>query len=165
MTHTPGPWRSRNRETLARARLASAAPQLLNAAESAEEFLSVVLHFFDEGKLLPDAPDKVRKAFVDGIDIAGGKLAAAIAKAKQIENEKEPTRGTTVSGQHFHLTDDEIIELAKKTHPDKIDGLKMYLETHYDGDLDGEYHLMGFDLDGWREDMDTPPFSYESNPW
>ena len=130
MTHTP-------------AHLIAAAPQLLNAAESAEEFLSVILHFFDEGKLLPDAPDKVRKAFVDGIDIAGGKLAAAIAKAKQ--GEKEPTRSTIVWGQRFNLTDDEILELAK-THPDKIDALRMFLETHYDGD-----RLMDFELDEWRD--------------
>ena len=56
------------------------------------------------------------------------------------------TRNTTVDGQNFNLTDVEILELARKAAQiEHVDALKMFLDTHYDGDRE-----LDFDLDEWR---------------
>ena len=55
-------------------------------------------------------------------------------------------RNTTVDGQNFNLTDVEILELARETAEiEHVDALKMFLDTHYDGDRE-----LDFDLDEWR---------------
>ena len=55
-------------------------------------------------------------------------------------------RNTTVDGQNFNLTDVEILELARETAEiEHVDALKMFLDTHYDGDRE-----LDFDLDEGR---------------
>ncbi len=59
------------------------------------------------------------------------------------------SRITEVEGQIFNLTDNEIIEMARKTHPESIPYLEVYLEFWFDGD-----RPMDFSLDDWRCEFD-----------
>ena len=59
------------------------------------------------------------------------------------------SRITEVQGQNFDLTDNEIIEMARKTHPKSIPYLAVYLEFLFDGD-----RPMDFSLDDWRCEFD-----------
>ena len=56
------------------------------------------------------------------------------------------TRATLVDGRNFNLTDAEILELAARTHPDRVDELRQSLTVMYDDD-----RTLDFDLDAWSE--------------
>ena len=56
------------------------------------------------------------------------------------------TRAVRNGGASFSLTDSEVLKLAAKTHPEKINELAAYLAGWRD---DGR--SLDFDLDTWRE--------------
>tara|TARA_R100000808_G_C2088343_1_gene109664 strand:- start:332 stop:544 length:213 start_codon:yes stop_codon:yes gene_type:complete len=56
------------------------------ALESAEEFLKIILVYFNDGVLLPDAPTDVREEFGKALAVAGGKCSEALAEYKLHQN-------------------------------------------------------------------------------
>ena len=62
---------------------------------------------------------------------------------------KMQTRSTTIEGQTFNLTDEEIVDLYTKDAPEEyvINALWDFLDDAVDGE-----RLMDFDLDQWRKD-------------